>query len=89
MVTPAQGDAIVLERVTPAKPPAASLVAAQIARREGSGVAEPVFNWRPTIERRVVVAAAIMGLWTLGIEARLVFLQVYSYDELTQRAERQ
>jgi cell division protein FtsL len=29
MVTPAQGDAIVLERVTPAKPPAASLVAAR------------------------------------------------------------
>jgi cell division protein FtsI (penicillin-binding protein 3) len=55
----------------------------------GNGVAEPVFNWRPTIERRVVVAAAIMGLWTLGIEARLVFLQIYSYDELTQRAERQ
>lgn len=55
----------------------------------GSGVAEPVFNWRPTIERRVVVAAAILGLWTLGIEARLVFLQVYSHEELTQRAERQ
>jgi len=55
----------------------------------GSGVAEPVFNWRPTIERRVVVAAVIMGLWTIGIEARLLFLQVYSYDELTQRAERQ
>jgi hypothetical protein len=27
MVPPAEGDAIVLERVTPAKPPAASLVA--------------------------------------------------------------
>ena len=55
----------------------------------GSGVAEPVFNWRPTVERRVLVAAAVMALWTLGIEARLLFLQVYSYDELTQRAERQ
>ena len=52
-------------------------------------MAEPVFNWRPTVERRVLVAASVMGVWTLGIVARLVFLQVYSYDELTQRAERQ
>ena len=30
-----------------------------------------------------------MALWTVGIEARLIFLQVYSYDELKARAERQ
>ena len=32
----------------------------------GSGVAEQAFNWRPTIERRVVVAAVVLALWTLG-----------------------
>jgi cell division protein FtsI (penicillin-binding protein 3) len=55
----------------------------------GAGVAEQAFNWRPTIERRVLVAAAAMALWTAGIEARLVYLQVLSFDELTARAERQ
>jgi cell division protein FtsI (penicillin-binding protein 3) len=55
----------------------------------GAGVAEQAFNWRPTIEKRVLVAAAVIALWTVGIEARLVYLQVFSYDELTARAERQ
>jgi cell division protein FtsI (penicillin-binding protein 3) len=52
-------------------------------------VAEQAFNWRPTINRRVLVAAAVLAVWTAGIEARLIFLQVISHDELAQRAERQ
>src|SRR5262245_54372175 len=41
------------------------------------------------VERRVMVAAVVMAFWTVGIETRLLFLQVYSYDELKARAERQ
>jgi cell division protein FtsI (penicillin-binding protein 3) len=54
-----------------------------------SRVAEQAFDWRPTISRRVLVAAAVFGVWTLGIEARLIYLQVISHDELSARAERQ
>jgi cell division protein FtsI/penicillin-binding protein 2 len=52
-------------------------------------VAEPAFNWRPTIKRRVLVVAATFVLWTIAVEARLVFLQIFSYDELTARADNQ
>jgi cell division protein FtsI (penicillin-binding protein 3) len=38
--------------------------------------------WRTTIRRRVLVAAAILGLWAVAIEARLVWLQVYQHDAL-------
>lgn len=52
-------------------------------------MAEPPFDWRPIIKRRLLVAAAVCALWTAGIEARLIYLQVISYDELSARAERQ
>jgi len=52
-------------------------------------VAEQAYNWRPTIKRRVFVAAGIFVAWTLGIEARLVYLQVISHQDLVSRAERQ
>jgi cell division protein FtsI (penicillin-binding protein 3) len=52
-------------------------------------VAETTFNWRPTLKRRVLVAAALLGIWTLTIEARLVYLQVVQHDDLRARAERQ
>jgi cell division protein FtsI (penicillin-binding protein 3) len=35
------------------------------------------------------VAAAVFLLWSIGIEARLVYLQVYRHDDLSSRAERQ
>jgi len=35
------------------------------------------------------VAAAVFVLWTIGIEARLVYLQVISYQDLVNRAEKQ
>ena len=46
-------------------------------------------SWRPMVRRRVIVCAAVTALWTAGIEARLVYLQVYEYDELQDRAQRQ
>jgi cell division protein FtsI (penicillin-binding protein 3) len=36
-----------------------------------------------------VVCAAIFGLWTAAIEARLVYLQVIDHTDLTARADRQ
>jgi cell division protein FtsI (penicillin-binding protein 3) len=50
---------------------------------------QPANAWRTTIRRRLVVAAAAFLLWSVAIEARLVFLQVMRHDELSARAERQ
>jgi cell division protein FtsI (penicillin-binding protein 3) len=41
------------------------------------------------LKRRLMVAAAVLVLWALGIEARLVVLQVMQHDSLVARAERQ
>jgi len=49
----------------------------------------PAVDWRPTLKRRVIVAAALLGLWAVGIEARLVVLQVFQHAEFMARAERQ
>ena len=38
---------------------------------------------------RLVTAAVVLGVWTAGIEARLLYLQVASRDDLVARAERQ
>jgi cell division protein FtsI (penicillin-binding protein 3) len=52
-------------------------------------VAEQSFNWRPTLRRRLIVGASIFALWTIGIEARLIYLQIVTHGELVARAERQ
>ena len=44
---------------------------------------------RATLKRRVALAFGFLLLWAVGIEARLVYLQVFRYDELATRAERQ
>jgi len=46
-------------------------------------------TWRATLKRRTVVAAVIVGLWAAGIEARLVYLQVYSHADLVAKASKQ
>jgi cell division protein FtsI (penicillin-binding protein 3) len=46
-------------------------------------------NWRVTIRRRLFFAAALLVLWAAGIEARLVFLQVYRHADLEARAANQ
>jgi cell division protein FtsI (penicillin-binding protein 3) len=46
-------------------------------------------NWRVVLKRRLVVAAGVLVLWVVGIEARLIVLQVVQHDELVARAERQ
>ena len=52
-------------------------------------MAEQGFNWRQTVKQRIVVAAAVFVVWTIGIEARLIFLQVVSHQDLLARAEKQ
>src|SRR5947208_6157102 len=49
----------------------------------------PALGWRAVLKRRVVFVAAILGLWVSGIEARLVYLQVFQRADLVARAERQ
>lgn len=46
-------------------------------------------DWRTTLTHRIAVAAAILLCWSGGIEARLVYLQVYKRADLSARAERQ
>ncbi len=41
------------------------------------------------LKRRLLVAAGVLVLWVVGIEARLIVLQVVQHDELVARAERQ
>jgi len=49
----------------------------------------PDTRWRQVVRRRVTVAAVLLGLWTAGIEVRLVDLQIIERAELTARADRQ
>jgi cell division protein FtsI (penicillin-binding protein 3) len=46
-------------------------------------------DWRVTIRKRALIAAAVFALWTAGIEARLLYLQVFQYQDLSARAARQ
>ena len=46
-------------------------------------------NWRATIRSRLLVGAAIFMLWAVGIQARLLYLQVHKHHDLQSRAENQ
>jgi cell division protein FtsI (penicillin-binding protein 3) len=46
-------------------------------------------NWRGTIHARLMVGAAIFVLWAVGIQARLLYLQVHKHEALQARAENQ
>ena len=46
-------------------------------------------TWRKRVKNRLVVAGLVFGAWAVGIEARLVFLQVVDHERLVSRAERQ
>ncbi len=53
-------------------------------------MAEPIdHSWRVTLKRRLVVAAAVFMCWSVAIEARLVYLQVFQHDRLGAIAEDQ
>ena len=46
-------------------------------------------EWRGTMRSRIVIGAVGLALWTAGIEARLVYLQVIAHEDFTSRADRQ
>jgi cell division protein FtsI (penicillin-binding protein 3) len=43
-------------------------------------------SWRRTLKRRLAVAAVILAVWSVAIEARLVYLQVVQHDALLAAA---
>jgi cell division protein FtsI (penicillin-binding protein 3) len=49
----------------------------------------PDLAWRKTLKRRLTVASAVFVLWSVAIEARLVYLQVVQHRELLAEAEDQ
>ncbi len=49
----------------------------------------PAVQWRQTIRRRIIVVVAFLTLWAVGIETRLVNLQVWQHDFLKGRADYQ
>ena len=46
-------------------------------------------DWRHGFQSRVFVAVSILIVWVVGIQARLVYLQIDQHDNLKARAERQ
>jgi cell division protein FtsI (penicillin-binding protein 3) len=51
---------------------------------------EPLpMEWRATLRSRILIGAVALALWTAGIEARLVYLQVIAHEDFTVRADRQ
>jgi len=46
-------------------------------------------NWRTTIRARLFVGAGIFLLWAVGIQARLLYLQVHKHKDLEARAANQ
>ena len=46
-------------------------------------------DWRLTIRRRVVVAMGVLVVWAVGIEAKLVYLQLFQRADLEARARDQ
>ena len=47
------------------------------------------FEWRQTMKARLVTCAGLLVLWTVAIEARLVYLQVFAHKEMVLRANNQ
>ena len=50
---------------------------------------QPANAWRTTLKRRLAVAAAVFLVWSVAIEARLIYFQVVEHDRLVAAAERQ
>ena len=49
----------------------------------------PTVQWRQTIRRRILFVVAFLTLWAVGIETRLVNLQVWQHDFLKGQARNQ
>ena len=62
------------------------LPAQRVAPREPAPVP---FEWRLTLQSRLFVFAAVFIAWTVAIEARLLYLQVWDHNNMLARAEKQ
>src|SRR5688572_13724823 len=60
-----------------------------LRRRRASALRPPPPDWRLTIRKRIVTASCLLALWTVMIEARLVYLQIYARGDLLSRARKQ
>ncbi len=49
----------------------------------------PALDWRGVLGRRLGVLLVVFLTWAIGLEARLIYLQVFQYDTLMARAVRQ
>jgi cell division protein FtsI (penicillin-binding protein 3) len=67
---------------------AARVERARSPRRRGDATAVPL-AWRRQVQRRIIVTAVLFGVWGLGIQGRLLQLQVFQHADLMARAERQ
>jgi cell division protein FtsI (penicillin-binding protein 3) len=47
------------------------------------------FEWRQTMKTRLAVCAGLLVFWTVAIEARLFYLQVFAHHEMVTRANNQ
>ena len=52
-------------------------------------MAELDHSWRKTLKRRLIVATGALLLWSVAIEARLVYFQILRHDELLEEADGQ
>ena len=48
----------------------------------------PAPAWRPTLKRRLLVTAAVLGIWTLAVEVRLVYATGGEAPEIEDELER-
>ena len=46
-------------------------------------------TWRRDMKSRLVVALGLILVWAVGLEARLIYLQVIAHDEFVVRARQQ
>ena len=57
--------------------------------RARKGEPAPTPDWRTTVRSRLLVGACLLGVWTVSIEARLIYLQVFEHADMVARAARQ
>jgi cell division protein FtsI (penicillin-binding protein 3) len=50
---------------------------------------QPANLWRTTLKRRLAVAAAVFVVWSVAIEARLIYFQVIEHETLLRAAKAQ
>jgi len=50
---------------------------------------EAAADWRATLRRRVAIATGVLAVWSVCIEAKLIYLQVFQRADLETRAKEQ